>query len=252
MIKDIENYEIKIDIIDYKNEFPKELSDKINKNFEELSKTINIWNGDLWSIKEIYEKNNIINIKVYKTNYAHHIYTSSHKVDSIYKCRGLSAAALIETIDNYYIVAEQLKGSIYENILQFPGGSFDETDKTKNNYDLMQTIKRELLEEINIDIDKENLILENKFKYIYITNDKEKPSVQLFTKIKLNMTYYEFEKQFYKHIKHIKDNKLEEEFIKVYPIDKNSAINDLEKIPNPKRKFVEEVIKEDIRIEVNK
>lgn len=246
MIYEIENREVIINIVDNKEVLPTNLTGNIKEHFKNVCEKCDIWNGDIWCVKDIYIGERI-EVSIYKSDYAHYIYAEQIGLDKKYACRSLSAGALIETNDGFYVVGELSKGSSYEKMIQVPGGCFDQCDVILNKLNVEKTIQRELIEEINIDINNYKNIVDKKLKYLYITEDDELPAVQFFAKVKLNVSFSEIEQDFKLYNEELQKNKKEQEFEKLHGINKREHEKFFEKIRNPKRDYLIPLINADIK-----
>ena len=98
---------------------------------------------------------------------------------------------MLETIDGFYVVGELDENTSYPTMLQVTGGGIDLKDIYDENIDVDNTIKREAMEELKINLNDKESILYNIMSYLYISNDNEQPGVQLYSKAKSKMTSVE-------------------------------------------------------------
>lgn len=246
MIYEIENKDIKVILKNENTELPADLKEKIEENFENIKKSgANVWNGEVLCVVENNITDNSIEIICKKSNYAHYLYGERIGCPEEYSCKNLSAGCLLETIDNYYVVGELDNNTSYPMVMQVTGGNIDKKDINGEVINIMSTITREALEELNIDLKDENKILYNKIKYMYISEKEEQPGVQLFSKAKINMTAEEMQHHFEEYYKYLKNYNLEMEFGRLYLLKKETALEELNKLPNPKRNYLVPLIKID-------
>ena len=179
MVYEIKNKEIKVILKDEKVELPEELRKRIKENFENIKKSgAHVWNGEVWCVAENNITDDLVEIICKKTDYAHYLYGERIGCPEEYSCRNLSAGCLLETLDNYYIVGELDKTASYPTVLQVTGGGVEQNDIENNHINVMGTITREALEELNIDLKK----IHNEIEYMYISEKDEQPGVQIFFK----------------------------------------------------------------------
>lgn len=230
-------------------ELPDKLRIQINENFEKIKQTgANIWNGEVFCVSECNIKDEIAKIICNKSDYAHYLYGEKIGVLKQYECKSLSAGCLIETVDGYYIVGELDDSTSYPTMLQVTGGGIDKKDIFNNNIDIEQTIAREAMEELNINLnDKENIVYDG-ISYIYITEENELSGVQIFSKAKTKMTAKEMQKHFEEYYKFLKENNLEIEFKKLYFIKKTNALEEVSKLENPRRNYLIPLLRIDSQI----
>lgn len=225
---------------------PKELKEKIIKNFEKMKKDgANIWNGEVICVDKCNVSKESVEIICNKSDYAHYLYGERIGLPVCYECKNLSGGCLLETIDNYYIIGELDNNTSYPTMLQVTGGGVDFVDIVGERIVIENTICREAKEELNIDLKDKKLIFDNKLSYMYIADKEEQPGVQVFSKAKINMTKEEFKKHYEEYYKYLKDNNLEIEFKKVHFLKKDCAVEELSKLNNPRRNYLLSLLKID-------
>lgn len=247
MIKNIENQKLIITYEDTKVVLPKEIREKIDNNWNEfIHQNPNLWNGDVTRVSKYFENNNEIHIFCQKTDYAHYLYEERKGLPLEFACVNISAGCLLETTDEYYVIGELDEKMSYPHMLQVSGGNVDKMDMEHGIVDIMKTISREVMEEINIDLNNPSQISNLLLKYIYNSENGEQPKVQIFAKARLNMTAEEMKVHYNNYFEYLIKNKLELEFGRIHLIDKSKAIERLEKIDNPKRDYLIPLIKMDL------
>ena len=248
MIHKIQNRELKIIMKNEIIELPIELQNKIDKNFENMKKNgANIWNGEVLCVSDCNIDDNSIEITCKKTDYAHYLYEERVGCAKEYECKNLSAGCLFETSDGYYVIGELDEKTSYPRMMQVPGGGIDKADIFGEKIEVENTIKRETKEEININLDDNDKILENKLSYIYITNENEQPGVEIFQKVKLKMNSVELNEHFKEYYQYLKQNSLELELRKLHFLKKENALEALNKLDNPKRDYFFPLIEADLK-----
>lgn len=249
MIKNIEDFNLSAVIKDEKIKLPEDLNKKINIFWEDaIKKTPSLWNGELLCVNEFVEdeKNKKIDIICRKSNYAHYLYNERIGIEQKYSCSSLIAGCIFETSDGYYVVGALGKDTSYPGCLQVSGGSADNDDIFGERIDVLSTIVRESKEEINIDLNDKKLVDSWKIKYIDMPEEELKPHTYIiFAKAKLKMTKDEMDKYYKDYLDFLEKNNLEIEFEKLYFISKNKIAEDLNKLENPKRGYLEKVFLED-------
>ena len=249
MIKNIEDFNLSAVIKDEKIKLPEDLNKKINIFWEDaIKKTPSLWNGELLCVNEFVEdeKNKKIDIICRKSNYAHYLYNERIGIEQKYSCSSLIAGCIFETSDGYYVVGALGKDTSYPGCLQVSGGSADNDDIFGERIDVLSTIVRESKEEINIDLNDKKLVDSWKIKYIDMPEEELKPHTYIiFAKAKLKMTKDEMDKYYKDYLDLLEKNNLEIEFEKLYFISKNKITEDLNKLENPKRGYLEKVFLED-------
>lgn len=239
MIYNIKNKKVQVILKDECIELPTDLKDKIKENFENMKqKGANVWNGEVLCVSEFYIEEEKVQIICKKSNYAHYLYGERIGCPKEYECKNISAGCLLETIDGYYVVGELDNSTSYPTMLQVTGGGVEKSDIFNEKIDVEQTILREAMEELKINLrDKENVVYDG-ISYLYISEDDEQPGIQLFAKAKIKMKAQEMNEYFKEHYKFLKENDLELEFKKLHFIKRENAVKELNNLSNPKRNYL--------------
>lgn len=239
MIYDIKNKKMKVIAKDEIIKLPNDLKEKIKENFQLMKNGgANIWNGKVICVTKCDVTENEVEIICNKSDYAHYLYGERIGCTKEYECKNLSAGCLLETIDGYYVLGELDDNTSYPTMLQVTGGGIDFKDIESGIILPEKTIVREALEELNIDLDNKDLILDNKLSYIYVSEENEQPGVQIFSKAIIKMTMLELRSYYENYYKYLRENDLEREFKKLHFLRKDVALEDLEKLENPKRNYI--------------
>lgn len=245
MLKNIEGTTIKIKFKDEILELPKDIKEKIN-NFWEQSKKDNpsLFNGELICVSEYKKTNNLIEITCKRTLYSHHLYDERVGLPKEYDCHNLVVGCLLETNDNYYVIGEMESNTSVPNCLQIPGGNVDNTDIKKERIDIFNALIRECKEEVNINLEDKNVVESFKLKYISLPNEISNAYL-IIAKGKLRMTKKEMIEYYKEYLKYLKDNNLEIEFSNLHFINKKKVKEELNKLQNPKRSYLRELLEID-------
>ena len=160
----------------------------------------NLYNGPDYTIEKIEENENEIKMIATKTNYAHYLYDERVGIkDKEYKCNVPWGGIILETKDNYLVLGEMDEKTSVPHCLQIPGGGIDKKDICNGIINVSQTIKRELEEEINLNLDDINY----EIKYIEIPDEK-RHAYGFIAIGKLEMTKEELQKHFEEYKKFLK------------------------------------------------
>ena len=245
MVKNIQGTNINVYIEDKKFKLPEEIQAKINDFWEKaVVETPGIWNGELMCVEKCVKQGNDLVITCNKTNYSHYLYDERIVLPKEYACSSLVAGCLLETRDNYYIVGELADNTSFPHCMQVSGGSADDDDIKDGQIDIFNTIIRECKEELNIDLQDQNQVENYGIKYICLPSDKVHTYI-LFAKGKLKMTKEQMSKYYEEYLKYLKENNLEIEFGKIHFIKKGKTTEELEKIKNPKRNYIVDLLEID-------
>lgn len=226
-------------------ELPKDLKEQINI-LQEQSKKDNpsLFNGELICVSEYKETNKLIEITCKRTSYAHHLYDERVGIPKEYGCHNLVVGCLLETSDKYYVIGEMARDTSVPNCLQIPGGNVDNTDIKEDRVDILNAIIRECREEVNINLQDKNLVESFELKYISLPNEKSNAYL-IITKGHLKMSKKEMIEYYKEYLKYLKDNNLEIEFSNLHFINKKKAKDKLNKLKNPKRSYLEDLLEID-------
>ncbi len=224
---------------------PIDLKEQISIFWEQSKKdNPSLFNGELICVSEYKETNKLIEITCKRTSYAHHLYDERVGLPKEYGCHNLVVGCLLETSDNYYVIGEMASNTSVPNCLQIPGGNVDNTDIKEERVDILNALKRESREEVNIDLQDKSLVESSAIKYISLPNENSNAYL-IITKVKLKMTKNEMIESYKEYLKYLKDNNLEIEFANLHFINKKKAKDELNKLKNPKRSYLEELLEID-------
>ena len=154
--------------INFKNKIPFEMEisetikNKIDNYWKEFTKgKTGYWDGDVFVVTNIDENN----IEVSRTKYSSIVYAKFHKDLTI---RSLFASILLKTTDNKYVIIKN-----NHNIFNIIGGMADKSDFKNDIFYPDYCIKREVLEEIGIDLDNKTQVLDYEMKYLKVPKNNE-------------------------------------------------------------------------------
>ena len=218
---------------------PKNLNDKIEEFWSKaIIETPSLYNGEYFSVEKAIETDNEIIMKVSKTNYAHYLYDERIGInDEKYRCICPWSGILLITNDNYWVFGQASKKTSFPNGFQISGGGIDKKDIYNTKIDLTQNLKRELKEEMNLNLDEINY----KFQYIEYPN-KRRNAFGFIAVGKLNMSKKELQNHFIQYCKYLKNNNIEIEFNNLIFLKKGNAVKELDTYINPKREYLRELI----------
>lgn len=242
----IESKVVKINkeiVIKYENRevnLPQDLRKKICKFWNEaVEENSNLYNGQDYSIECITETDDKIEMLVVKTDYAHYLYEERVGIEEEqYRCLTPFSGILLLTSDNYYAIGVMDKTTSVPNYLQLSGGGVDIADIEDDTINLDKNIKRELKEELNLNLDE----IPYKIKYMELPCEHRRV-YGFFALGNLNMTKEELLKFFNEYKQYLIENKLEVEFSNLIFLSTNNALQELDNLENPKRPYLRNLIK---------
>lgn len=218
---------------------PNEVKENIKIFWDKLIKeNPNLFNGENHCVESIIEKEDRIEMNVVKTNYATYLYNERIGMpDKKFNIIHLWSGILLETKDNYFVLGEMDDTTSVPRCLQIPGGGTSDEDIKNGILEMDMNLQRELKEELNLDLK------DIEYKINYLECPSEKRSVYGFLAVgKIDMTKQNLNKHFENYKKYIEENNLEQEFSKLIFLDKNKALEELDKLNNPKREYLREFI----------
>ena len=131
--------------------------------------------------------------------------------------------------------------------MQVSGGNADFNDVKDEKIDVVNTIVRECQEELNINLQDKGQVESFEIKYINMPS-KDVHTYVIFAKGKLIMTKSQMKEHYEQYLKYLKDNNLEVEFSKIHFIKKDNVLEDLQKLENPKRDYLKDLLELDSRV----
>ena len=224
-------------------QMPKELTIKIEKFWQnQIKENPHLFNGRVWNVTGMQDNPQSIELILEETDYAHYLYDERHGIEEKYSCHNLSGGVLIETLDGFLTLGELDETTSYPRCLQVSGGGIDsKKDRTNGEFDIIKTVERELKEELNLDLQDKRQIQSFNFKYLEVP-EGTRHSYSIILKARANLTAEQLQQHFTAYRKSLIENQGETEFSKLYFLPIGSAVQELEKLDNPKRVYVKQVL----------
>lgn len=220
---------------------PKDLKEKIEIFWKNAVKeNPNLYNGKDYVVEEVTETGEKIEMTVVKTDYAHYLYDERVGIqEERYRCCSPWGGILLLTSDNYFVIGEMNNTTSIPYCLQIYGGGIDIADIKNGIIDINSNIKRELKEELNLNLDDIDYKLE------FIEYPSETRNAYGFIAIgKINQTKDELKQYFEEYKEYLIRNNLEVEFNKLIFLKRGNALQELDALPNYKRPYLRDLIKE--------
>jgi len=150
---------VKVHYTNKRVSLPKEYSDNMEEHWNSLlKKGDKFFRGDVFTITDISYFDEILNIFVELTDYAHFLYTIHKGKFEQYDCRVIYTSVLIETSDRKFVIGVMSKNTFAPDKLQFIGGGIDKDDINGDFLDMEHNIRKEIGEEIGIDTTDGNIV----------------------------------------------------------------------------------------------
>lgn len=177
-----------------------ELKQRISKNWNEFIKNKSendYYNGEVFLVTDIKSEGNNYIFEIGKTQYSDLIYIRN---STNIKARSLFVASYIVTTDNYYCVIKDKR-----NRINTIGGLADNQDFESECFKPNNCLRRELFEELGLDLMDKSKFIEVTAKYIKIPINEEKHialyPVGIIYEIRTSLNRHELSEEFEKNKK---------------------------------------------------
>lgn len=223
---------------------PNELKDNIEKFWTKaIKENSNLYNGQDYVVERVNETRENIEMIVTKSNYAHYLYDERVGIkEENYRCCSPWGGILLLTKDNYFVIGEMDKTTSMPYCLQISGGGIDIKDIEHGIINIDFNIKRELKEELNLNLDD----IDYKIEFIEYPS-KERNAYGFLAIGKINQNRDELKQHFEEYKEYLIRNNLEVEFNKLIFLKKENALKELDRLSNCKRPYLRDLIKEAIK-----
>lgn len=229
-------------VLKYENRFHN-IPDNVKKEIGIFWKNLvsdnpSLFNGENHTVESVTEFDDHIEMKVVRTNYATYLYNERVGIDDDkFKIIHLWSGILFETNDNYLVLGEMGDNTSVPKWLQLTGGGTSDEDIVDDIIDIDGNLKREVKEELNIDLDT------IKYEMKYLECPSEVRSVYGFLAVgKINMNKEELNQHFERYKDYLEKNGMEQEFSKLVFLHKNTALDEFDRLDNPKREYLRELL----------
>lgn len=198
----------------------------------------NLYNGQDYTVETVNESNDNIIMTVTKSNYAHYLYNERIGIkEENYRCNAPWGGILLLTKDNYFVVGEMSETTSIPYGLQISGGSIDINDIENGIINIDSNIKRELKEELNLNLDD----IDYKIEFIEYPT-KTRNAYGFLAIGKINETKDELNKCFEEYKEYLINNNLELEFSRLIFLKKENALQEFDHLSNYKRPYLRDLI----------
>lgn len=145
-------------ILNDKIVFPKEYKLSIDKYWKKvLDGGKDYTNGTLFSMVAANTSPDRLKIYLKKTDFSHYLY-SQNNFPNLCPCRSVASNALLMTSDQSFVLGKMSRKTSLENKVKFIGGAVDERDIIDCRLDSYKCMKREVAEEMGIDVADEEIV----------------------------------------------------------------------------------------------
>ncbi len=198
---------------------PPDLQDKIDAYWDSLLQSgKNYRRGEVFTVTKKEVLGDRIEVLVEKTDYAHYLYCQHVDVPGEYGVYIIHTAALVETADGKMVFGKMGGHTARSGIYQLCGGGIDTDDLCGDIFDFDHNIKKELQEELGIDIwDKQKIKL---FDLAYFKEGGPTDKMTVVYRVLLNGTSLEFMKEYNDFVSQLQKNGEQPEFSEIILLDK--------------------------------
>jgi len=199
---------------------PSDIQNKVNAYWSELIKSgKNYKRGEVFTVTEKSETVDVIEVLVKKTDYAHYLYCQN--VDNLGEqgVHIIHTSVLVETSDGKTIFGRMGEQTSRAGIHQLCGGGIDNGDLKRDVFDFKHNIKKELKEELGINVGDGQRI--KNFELAYLKEGGPTNKMTVVYQIELNETSEKFSKRYGEFVKSLRKNGEQPEFGDIVILDKN-------------------------------
>lgn len=203
-------------------ELPVEWQKKVNVYWQSLIDSGKTYTrGEVFTVTQNEEKDDVHNILVEKTDYAHYLYCQNIDPDMDgYGIRVIFNSCFVETSDNKTIFGKMGEHTARAGIYQLAGGGIGNSDIKNGIFDLRGNIANELREELGIDIGDIERVKE--FGEVYIKQGGKTKKIAVVFRVRLCQTADEFMEKYNTFMMDLKKNGEDPEFGAIVILDKSS------------------------------
>ncbi|MET3729390.1 hypothetical protein ABID52_002971 [Fictibacillus halophilus] len=133
-------------------QLPKSFQSEVETFWSRFNHDNRFTNGEVFHIDEMKETEQEIVFDLRLSDYAHYLYSVKTKNRSDHACRVIYGAGLVETKDSYFVFGEMNDHTAYPGRLQCVGGGLSRTDLQSNQFQLQDSVLREMTEELGIQL----------------------------------------------------------------------------------------------------
>jgi hypothetical protein len=200
---------------------PKEIQAKVDRYWENLVKSgRKLRRGEGFHIVKVIENKKIIRVILSLSDYAHYVYSRHVGLPKEYAFKNIHTSCLIETSDDSLIFGVMGKDTAIPGNIQCVGGGLDYDDLKGKLFNLRHNIKKELQEEVNINVNDKKIVKSLKLEYIRCNEGMH--SIAAIFILKLRISVQKFRKRYEKFETGLKRKNINPEFKKLIYLKKDN------------------------------
>ncbi|WP_144512197.1 hypothetical protein [Bacillus sp. FJAT-22090] len=162
---------------------------------EQFELNPNLRNGEVFTISEISETEEELQVTVKKTDYKHYLYTIRHE-NCAFPCKVIFTCVAVITNDHHIAFGRMNQHTSTPGRLQFTGGGLDESDLNGSVFDLVKNIGKELNEEMGLHIESPYI---KSFRPKFVKNKGTYDFWAVVFELAVDLSAQELQKLFEKH-----------------------------------------------------
>ena len=222
----VENKKLTVELTGVKYFLPENLQQRIDDHWDGIvSGNKHLFRGEVFVVSDIKASKDNIRIKLDVSDYAHYIYGRKVGLPEKYVCKNLHTSCLIETADSVLVFGKMGEGTELPGKMQCAGGGLDNDDICGSKVSLEHNIKKELLEEVGIDVGDRTMVSD--FDLKYLKGSAKTNSLAAIFILKLKITAREIAKLYAQLERRLEREKLLPEFSELVYLQKNRvAVNE--------------------------
>lgn len=188
---------------------------------EQISKNPALRNGEAFTITDIRQTPEKLEITVAKTDYKHYLYTMHHPTCD-HPCKVIYSCTSVITKDNHIAFGRMNQMTSTPGRLQFTGGGLEESDLRDSIFDIEENISRELKEEMGLDIHSPRT---RSFLPKFIKHKGSHDFWAVMYELSLDITAEELHEHFLSHNQYLLENGQQPEFDEflLVPLEKEAV-----------------------------
>lgn len=145
---------VKINVEPVSKHLPQNVLKKIDEYWSNINSLESRFSrGIVFDVSKVILNKEQLNINLQYTDYAHYLYSTRIGLPEEYRCRVVHGASLIITSDNHILIGTMNSHTANPGRIQLVAGGLDENDIENGFINIEKNIKREINEEIGINIE---------------------------------------------------------------------------------------------------
>ncbi|MFG6494889.1 hypothetical protein P8610_05985 [Fictibacillus sp. UD] len=192
--------------------------------------------GEVFHVDVLEETDKELKLNLKSTDYAHYLFSVKNAPVGDEGCKVIYGAGLVETSDSYFVFGEMNDHTAYPGRLQCVGGGLSREDLQGNQFELRNSVLREMTEELGIE--NENV---TSCSACFVKTGGNYDFITVLYYIQLDLTLHQLEERYKTFCEEMMDKNEVPEFAQMVKI-KNESQYIMNFINNDKRSSVDYLI----------